>query len=192
MKELINRRTFFDGYRTAFGPLNQSQVDGLSFLIDRFESDNRWSFDARKIAYALATIKRECADTWQPIEERGSKVYLSKYYLKPSLRKALGNIKPSDAWVYKGRGYVQITGRTNYAKYGLLDTPERALDPTVAFRIMTEGMHEGRFTGKSLRDYIGVRTDYFHARRIINGLDHAGYIAADAVRFEEILRVASS
>lgn len=193
----VNRKVFFDGYRSALGSLNQSQVDGLAFLLGRFEADVRW-IDLRKVAYSLATIKRECANTWQPIEERGGKIYLSKYYLKPSLRRALGNIKLSDAWVYKGRSYIQLTGRKNYELFGkllglpLLERPEIALQPDVGFQIMTSGLHEGLFTGTRLSDYITPKDwDYFQARRTVNGLDHAREIAHDAREFEEILNAAT-
>lgn len=186
------RDQFFQGYRSAFGRLTQDQVAGLDFLLTAFESDERWS-DVRHIAYALATIRHETAHTYQPISERGSDAYLSKYWTNRTIRKSLGNTEPSDAQRYKGRGYVQITGRSNYTRFGIADNPEKALEAQTAFEIMTRGMREGLFTGKRLKDYInGDKADYVQARRIINRLDKAKEIAAYAREFEEILREAES
>jgi putative chitinase len=187
---MIDAKKFFDGFRAKFGSLSPPQVHGLSFLIASFDTDSMWT-DLRHQAYALATIKRETASTYQPIEEYGGRVYLSKYYLNPRLRRALGNIKLSDAWTYKGRGYVQITGRANYRKFNLENGPLKALEPDEAFRIMTLGMFGGLFTGKKITDYINSQiTDFVNARKVINGLDHAGEIANDASWFLGILKAA--
>jgi predicted chitinase/SH3-like domain-containing protein len=56
-------------------------------------------------------------------------------------RADLGNTQPGDGRRYKGRGYVQITGRANYRAYGsqlginLEGNPDLALDPTIASQI---------------------------------------------------------
>lgn len=178
---------FFDGYKAKLDPsLTQDQVDGLEFLLSAFESTSSWK-DLRHIAYAFATVKHETADTFQPITEYGSKAYFNKY----DGRKDLGNTKAGDGYKYRGRGYVQITGRKNYDKYKIADDPDLALRPEVAFRIMTAGMQSGGFTGKKLSDYIkGLTKDYVNARKIINGLDRAQLIAGYAERFEQILREA--
>ena len=53
-------------------------------------------------------------------------------------RTDLGNTQPGDGKRYKGRGYIQLTGRANYAKYGkivgqdLVNNPELAKDPNIA------------------------------------------------------------
>jgi putative chitinase len=54
-------------------------------------------------------------------------------YEPPSpLATRLGNTQPGDGYRYRGRGPIQITGRANYQKYGLMlglpleDHPERA------------------------------------------------------------------
>src|SRR5690606_21975816 len=58
-------------------------------------------------------------------------------------RKDLGNIHPGDGKRYKGRGPIQLTGRTNYRAAGkalgfdLENDPDLAKDPSIAFRIAT-------------------------------------------------------
>ncbi len=185
----FDRKSFFDAYREFFKPvsLSQSQVDGLEALLEFIEGDADLT-DLRHIAYLLATIKHECADTWKPIKEFASgKAYEG--------RKDLGNVVPGDGPRFKGRGYVQITGRANYRKFtnklgaDLIGNPELALDPTISYKIASLGMREGSFTGKDLTDFIhGAHCDYRNARRIINGLDKADKIKSHAEKFEAILK----
>ncbi|MDB5100965.1 MAG: class chitinase [Cyanobacteria bacterium RYN_339] len=57
-------------------------------------------------------------------------------------RKDLGNTQPGDGVKYKGRGYIQLTGRANYAAYGaklgidLVNNPDLALRPDIAAKIV--------------------------------------------------------
>ena len=185
----FNHKTFFDGYRREFGRLGQSQVAALDFLLDEFERDSVWK-NIKHIAYALATIKRETGDTYEPITEYGGRKYFDKYDTG-RLAKQLGNTPDADGDGYKfrGRGYVQITGRNNYRKFGIESTPELALDPQVAFEIMSVGMFQGSFTGHKITEFInGSKADYINARRVINGTDKAAMIAGYAKDFETILK----
>jgi hypothetical protein len=195
----VNRKAFFDQYRLTYGKLSQSQVDGLDFLLGQFERDPEFA-DVRWIAYALATIKHECADAWQPIVEYGAGAYFAKYEPGTAIGKRLGNVFLGDGARYRGRGYVQLTGRRNYGEMtnalslsgddDLVNHPERATDPEIAYRILIYGMRHGSFTGKKLSDYIGKACNYKHARRIINGNDKADLIAGYARVSEGILRAA--
>lgn len=184
----FDHKTFFDGYRREFGRLGQSQVAALDFLLDEFERDSAWK-NIKHVGYALATIKRETGDTYEPITEYGGKKYFDKYDTG-KLAKALGNTPEDDddGYLFRGRGYVQITGRRNYRKFGIEDHPELALDPHVAFEIMSTGMFHGSFTGQKITDFITSRKcDYIEARQVINGNDKARLIAEFAVDFEKIL-----
>ncbi|HEX8650655.1 MAG TPA: hypothetical protein VF708_07425 [Pyrinomonadaceae bacterium] len=194
----FNHTTFFNGYREIYGKLNQTQVSGLDNLLGYIELDSDVN-DIRWAAYMLATIKHECADTYQPITERGPKSYFNKYEPGTSIGRDLGNRIKGDGYLYRGRGYVQITGRANYQRMSgvlgltgeddLIVHPDHALNPDIAYRIMSYGMRNGSFTSKKLGDYInGTKCDYTNARRIINRLDQAAKIKGYAVNFESILK----
>lgn len=62
-------------------------------------------------------------------------------------RTDLGNQGPPDGATFKGRGFVQVTGRANYAKYSvpgenLVADPDLALDSVVASRILATYMKD--------------------------------------------------
>jgi putative chitinase len=56
-------------------------------------------------------------------------------------RKDLGNVKPGDGVKYKGRGFLQITGRANYTQASkdlgidLVNHPELAERPDIAIKV---------------------------------------------------------
>src|SRR5262245_1133151 len=184
---MIHRKYFFDSVRADLfhGSLTQPQVDGLNVFLDWHDDANppipdRYHLDDRSFAYVLATTYHETGATMQPIKEWGSESYL----------------KSKPYYPYYGRGYVQLTWKDNYAtqdqKLGLggrlVRDPDLALDPTIALQVILQGMADGDFTGKKLRDYFTDQlTDWVDARRIVNGTDRAQDIAGYAISFSDAL-----
>lgn len=171
----MNRQYFFKRVRgTLFGgKLSEMQVDGMTRIIDY--RDEKWpNMPDEELAYVLATVKWETAHTMQPIKERGSRAYLQSKRYYP--------------WI--GYGLVQLTWKENYAKFGVTENPDKALEWPTALDICFRGMIFGMFTGKKLADYIkpGRKPDYIGARRIINGTDKAKAIAGIADGFLDALR----
>lgn len=204
----MNRKIFFDAVKASLfhGKFTADQVTGLDAILNKMEKlDKRWT------AYALATAYHETGEKMVPVTENlnysanGLRATFPKYFTasqaneyarKPEAianraygsRMGNGPEASGDGWKYRGRGLVQITGKDNYAKYGIDDTPEDALKADVAVAIMFDGMTSGKFTGKKLSDYFDAdTTDWVNARKIINGLDKADKIAAEAKKFHAAL-----
>ena len=72
----------------------------------------------------------------------GEPPYFSSYEPRTRKGKTLGNTKSGDGYRYRGRGFVQLTGRYNYRVFGqrlgldLEKNPDQALDPVIAARVL--------------------------------------------------------
>jgi putative chitinase len=97
-----------------------------------------------------ASIMAQCAvetGNFQYMRELGKESYFNKYDIQYNKTKALelGNTTPGDGAKYKGRGFIQITGKGNYAGVSkaigvdvvsnpeLLEQPEAAAKAVVWF-----------------------------------------------------------
>lgn len=193
---------FFNVVRASVfnGRLTQAQVEGITVIIRAWAQFGDGNLQRQ--AYVLATPVIETAWRMEPIHEYGGVSYFDKYEPGTKLGKVLGNTKRGDGYRYRGRGFVQITGRANYAKAGkilgidLVGNPDLALDPWVAARILVIGSQEGWFTGKGLPSFIDEideddteeLREFAQARRVINGQDRAVEIGKIALVFEKALK----
>lgn len=118
--------------------------------------------DANSMIAILATMKTEVGSSMAPIPEYASgKAYEG--------RTDLGNTQPGDGERFKGRGYIQLTGRANYEHYGkklgidLVSNPDLALQPEVAAKVMVAYFQErGVLDMAKAGDWVAVR-------RAVNG-----------------------
>ena len=175
------------------GSLKQKQVDGLNAILDYWE-DKHAKKDDRWLAYILGTAYHEVDKKMQPIDEYGSNSYFKKMYDpegdRPWKAAELGNTIPGDGVKFHGRGFVQLTGRSNYKDWedrlgvNLTTNPEKAKDLKIATIILVEGMRLGTFTSKKLSDYFNPTTeDWRNARRIVLALNKADLIAGHSKAF---------
>lgn len=110
--------------------------------------DKRGVYSPLGAVAAIATISVETG-RFQPTKERGGPQYLASLYED---RADLGNTTPGDGVKFRGRGFVQITGRWDYAHFGravgrdLEEYPDLALDPQVAAAILAVFFEERHIT----------------------------------------------
>jgi putative chitinase len=106
----------------------------------------------------------------------------------------LGNQGPPDGADFRGRGFVQLTGRANYASYGamiglgdqLVRRPQDAADPDIAAQLLAAfiGSKEREIKQALLHD------DLAGARRLVNGGSHGLDRFTDAYRIGQALLAA--
>lgn len=202
MTRLLKPKAFFDVLRgtRVLGPtLEQGEVDGCNVLTHAMGAAG-WG--VAWTAYGLATAYHETRHTMQPIKEDGGDAYFFRMYdkagLRPQVAARLGNTQPGDGVKFCGRGYPQVTGRTNYARvaeeFGIrcLEFPNLLLDAKIAAPVTVRFMEKGWFTGKKLGDYLpvagrGSLDQFKRARRVINGTDKDALIAGYALVFQHAL-----
>jgi len=119
---------------------------------------------AQRAAALLAQVAHESAGLKAMVEEASGQAYEGRH--------DLGNTQPGDGPRYKGRGWIQLTGRANYARAGaalglpLEADPALAAGPEVAARVAawywtTRGLN-------ALAD-IGTEEAFRQMTRRING-----------------------
>lgn len=136
--------------------------------------------DRLMVLAALATIRAE-TESFEPVAEGPSRYNTSPdpsghpFDLYDS-RKDLGNKGKPDGYAFRGRGYVQLTGRANYASYGkaiglanrLVSEPDLASDPATAAKLLAAFLTDKeRRIKEALLDW-----DFAAARRCVNGGSH--------------------
>jgi hypothetical protein len=134
--------------------------------------------DNPMILMALATIRAETG-LFLPISEFESPFNTSPggqaFDLYDS-RADLGNQGPPDGERFRGRGFIQLTGRSNYALHGvaiglgeqLVANPDLANHPDIAARLLASFLksHE-----QGIRAAL-TAGDLREARRLVNGGSH--------------------
>lgn len=121
---------------------------------------------------AAATLRAELP-SFAPLSERYNgdpyTYFEQKYGASTSVGKKLGNTEPGDGYNYRGRGFIQLTGRSNYTAMSkrlavdLVSDPDQALNSYTAARIFA-----AYFKDRGVAD-AAMRGDWESVRRRVNG-----------------------
>ena len=134
--------------------------------------------DKNMVLMALATIRAETGN-FTPLSE-----FKSKFNTAPGgapfglydNRRDLGNQGPPDGASFKGRGYIQLTGRANYKEHGaaigmgneLVTNPDLANKPDIAARLLASFLKSKEARIRNALKQGDLKT----ARKLVNGGSH--------------------
>lgn len=135
---------------------------------------------------AAATVAIECP-SFKPQSEKYNGDPLV-YFRRYDGRTDLGNTTPGDGYRFRGRGFIQITGRYNYGVYSkhtgrdLTANPDDVLIPSVAAQILAYFFANRDIPGAANAE------DWQRVRRLVNGGDNGMTPFMDAVnKLKEIM-----
>jgi peptidoglycan L-alanyl-D-glutamate endopeptidase CwlK len=156
-------------------PLSNIQTN-LPFVLDALNAADLG--DKNMVLMALATIRAETGN-FTPLSE-----FQSKFNTAPGgppfglydNRTDLGNQGPPDGSSFKGRGYIQLTGRSNYQVHGaaiglgnqLVTNPGLANQPDIAAKLLASFLKSKEAKIRSALAQNDLKT----ARKLVNGGSH--------------------
>lgn len=148
----------------------------LPFVLDGLRAHGM--VDRDMVLMALSTIRAE-TEGFVPIDEFVSRFNtrdtpFDLYDAGTQKGQNLGNVTPGDGPRFKGRGYIQLTGRHNYSRIGaelgedLVRRPELANDPRIAGLVLARFLFNKQ---QATRDALAAG-DLPRARKLVNGGTH--------------------
>lgn len=153
-------------------PLNvaEQNIDALNEAMERYEINT----PARVAAFLAQILHESGGFHW--FEEIWGPTPAQKKYEPPSkMAKSLGNTEPGDGKRFKGRGAIQLTGRTNYRLYGSLLEVDLIADPELAatpkYRFLIAGLYWRKNELNAMADRNNENAFKQITRRINGGLN---------------------
>lgn len=142
--------------------------------------------DMELMAGALATMRIEGssirAQYYTPIEEYADG---SAY----EGRLDLGNTQPGDGKRYKGRGLIQLTGRANYSKFGLLTGLDLINHPELLLQVENSVKVFVAYFKNRQVDIAAAHADWLTVRKLVNGINRKTGLPNGWVEFQRIIKM---
>ena len=167
------------GARAPSSPSSPSSPKGSRVLTDELikridpnvKKNYASTLNPAMTAGSITTSPRVAAFLAQILHESGSFQFLRELASGTAYegRKDLGNTQPGDGVRYKGRGFIQLTGRANFRSAGsdlgldLENNPDLAEQPDIAARLAVWFWNKKNLNAKAdAGDFVGIT-------RAING-----------------------
>lgn len=116
-----------------------------SALLGNIKTESGFKCVTENMNYSsIARLKEIFPSKFKALPDAKVKTYVNN-------PKALGDLvyAPLGGYDFRGRGYIQITGKANYTKYGkqygVLEKPELAADPTIAAKMAVQYIRQVAF-----------------------------------------------
>lgn len=191
-------------------PFRSDQMKSVNEIIDAWEKSG--DAEPRRLAFILATARRESAGTWKPLREAhrcGSEqcreAAIGRLLIQRAAKKGVAPranyaLPAANGKRYYGRGYIQLTHASGYKAADkflgtgttLYDNPDKVMEPDIAATILVRAMLEGWYGSKRpLSYYLSAdRQDWINARRNVNpGSPNKEVTAASAQEIYRCLRL---
>lgn len=141
----------------------------IDFLIK--ECYRQGMTDKGQIAYLLATADGESGKGSYMVELWDGRGLQATYDGR------MGNNQPGDGKRYRGRGFIQMTGKERYQYWSkvlgkdLVANPDLMASPEIAGYVIVRAFIRGEATGRKISQYVqGDKRDWYNARRVVNGI----------------------
>ncbi|WP_193139374.1 MULTISPECIES: glycoside hydrolase family 19 protein [unclassified Meridianimarinicoccus] len=138
-------------------------------FLHRFENLNYSQASLRRVFKKYFKTNAEAAAFARKPEKIANRVYGN--------RMGNGSEGSGDGWRYRGRGYIQLTGKSNYTNFGaaigedLVGNPDRAADPGIAWMVAVRYMASRKRSGKTCLQWADESDDRM-VTLVINGGTH--------------------
>lgn len=207
----IDYDKFFEKYQYYFGEnVSRETMKGYTAMLEYWnKAVKEEELHPNWLPYCLASAYHEtgwksrlipCREGWKKTDESAVAhvkwLYANGYTSAVDSRGNPYYVEAENGKVFFGRGLIQLTWERNYRFMGqrqgvgtlFYDDPDQLLTLKYSVPTLYIGMIEGLFTGRRLGQYINAKkTDYYNARRIVNGTDKANDIQGYALDFEKCL-----
>lgn len=154
----MNKIKFLQFYKGTVNEVSASQCfDEVKLALEKLGI-----YSPLAMVSAMATVRVEVGRPFKPVNEYASG-------LAYEFRKDLGNYCPGDGVKYKGRGYIQLTGRANYDVYGAQIGADLICKPELALEVKNSAMILALYFKNRSCITASNAKDWARVRRLVNG-----------------------
>jgi putative chitinase len=185
-----------DKFTSMLPKISKDEDDSVTLLSNNSDAEATLQTAAKtaglkgaELAQFMAQTRHESADFAQ-MKEIGNKKKFAQYE-KPLLAKRLGNKVKGDGELFKGRGFIQLTGRDNYtrASQQIFGDDRLVKNPDLASRLDIASKVALWFWKNQVRPNVSNFNNTVEVVKAINKNEPSAVVRARHNKFKEYLAV---